>query len=111
VLIEIVHDIEEFLGKIDPGSDIHYEIRSAIHRSDTAFVELLLYGIGRKSAIVKCSLTEFARWNDEKVRAYGHSNAFENLKAWISTKTAEYEELAESLGATPGKYDIVVLGS
>ena len=48
MLIEIVHDIDEFLSKIDPGSDIHYEIQSAIHGNDTAFVELILYGIGRE---------------------------------------------------------------
>ena len=109
MLIEIVHDIDEFLGKIDSGSDIHYEIQSAIHGNDTAFVELILYGIGRKSAIVKCSLTEFARWSDEKVRAFGHSNAFENLKAWIYSMRSDFEEIAESIGATPGKYDILTI--
>ncbi|RLF45253.1 MAG: hypothetical protein DRN09_02050 [Thermoplasmata archaeon] len=30
MLVEVVHSIEEFIGKVDPGSDVHYEIESRI---------------------------------------------------------------------------------
>ena len=30
MLVEVVHSIEEFIGKIDPNSDVHYEIESNI---------------------------------------------------------------------------------
>lgn len=111
MLIEVVHDVDEFLSKIDHGSDIHYELRSAIHKGEIAIVELLLYGIGKSLAIVKCSVIELAKWCDEKVVVFGNSNAFENLKAWIQKKEREFKDLAESLGATPGKYDFVRLNN
>ncbi len=109
MLVEVVHDVDEFLSKIDPSGDLHYELRTAIHRGEVAVVELFLYGIGKSSAIVKCSVVELARWSDEKVVVFGNSNTFENLKAWIRKKEREFRNLAESLGATPGRYEIVRL--
>ncbi len=30
MLVEVVHSIEEFIGKVDPHQDVHYEIESNI---------------------------------------------------------------------------------
>jgi len=33
MLVEVIHTIEEFISKIDPHQDVHYEIESKIQKS------------------------------------------------------------------------------
>ena len=108
MLVEVVHSIEEFIGKVDPGSDVHYEIESNIIGpiGDIAYVKLTLYGIGRNS-VVKCVLVESARWNDKDVRKHRTGNAIDDLKLWIKEKRKEMEKIARELKATPGKYEVL----
>ncbi|RLI80369.1 hypothetical protein DRP05_00900 [Archaeoglobales archaeon] len=108
MLVEVVHSIEEFIGKVDPSSDVHYEIESNIIGpiGDIAYVKLTLYGIGRNS-VVKCVLVESARWNDKDVRKHRTGNAIDDLKLWIKEKRKEMEKIARELKATPGKYEVL----
>ena len=107
MLVEVVHSIEEFIGKIDPSSDVHYEIESNITGyGDIAYVKLTLYGIGRNS-VVKCVLVESASWNDKEVREHRTGNAIDDLKLWIKEKRKEMEKIARELKATPGRYEVL----
>ncbi len=108
MLVEVVHSVEEFIGKIDPNSDVHYEIESRIVGpvGDIAYVKLTLYGI-RKNSVVKCILIESARWNDKEVRKHKTGNAIDDLKLWIQEKQKELEKIAKKLEATPGRYEIL----
>jgi len=106
MLVEVVHSIEEFIGKIDPNSDVHYEIESnVIGMGDIAYVKLTLYGIGRNASLIKCVLVESAKWNDKDVRKFGTNNAIDDLKLWIREKQTEIEKIARELKATPGRYE------
>ena len=107
MLVEVVHSIEEFIDRIDPDSDVHYEIESNfIGMGDIAYVKLTLYGVGRNS-VVKCILAESARWNDKEVRKFGTNNAIDDLKLWIQEKQKEMEKIAKELEATPGRYEVL----
>ena len=108
MLVEVVHSVEEFIAKIDPHQDVHYEIESNIIGpvGDIAYVKLTLYGIGR-SSVVKCVLVESAKWNDKEVRKFGTNNAFDNLRLWIKEKQKEMERIAKELKATPGRYEVL----
>ena len=109
MLVEVVHSIEEFIGKIDPSSDVHYEIESRIIGSvgDIAYVKLTLYGVGRSASLIKCVLVESARWDDKDVRKHRTGNAIDDLKLWIKEKQKEMEKIARELKATPGKYEVL----
>jgi len=108
MLVEVVHSIEEFIKKIDPHQDVHYEIESNIIGpvGDIAYVRLTLYGIGRNS-VIRCVLAESARWNDKEVRKHNTGNAFDDLKLWIREKRKEMEKIARELKATPGRYEVL----
>ena len=108
MLVEVVHSIEEFIGKVDPGSDVHYEIESRIIGpiGDVAYVKLTLYGVGRNS-VVKCVLVESARWDDKDVRKHRTGNAIDDLKLWIKEKQKEMEKIVKELKATPGRYEVL----
>lgn len=108
MLVEVVHSIEEFIGKIDPCQDVHYEIESRIIGpvGDIAYVKLTLYGVGRNS-VVKCVLVESARWNDKDVRKFRTDNSIDDLKLWIKEKRKEMEKIARELKATPGRYEVL----
>jgi len=106
MLVEVVHSIEEFIGKIDPNQDVHYEIESSIvGMGDMAYVKLTLYGVG--NSVIKCIIVESARWNDRDVRKFGTSNSISNLKLWIEEKQKEFEKIAKELKATPGRYEVL----
>ncbi len=109
MLVEVVHDINEFLAKIDPNSDVHYEIESNIIGpvGDIAYVKLTLYGVGRNPSLIKCTLAESAKWKDEEVRKFRTNNVIDNLKLWIQEKKRELEKIARELKATPGRYDFI----
>jgi len=109
ILVEVVHSINEFIGKIDPHQDVHYEIESNIIGpvGDIAYVKLTLYGVGRSAQLIKCVLVESAKWNDKEVRNFGTNNAFDNLRLWIKEKQKELEKIARELKATPGKYEVL----
>jgi len=108
MLVEVVHSVEEFIGKIDPHQDVHYEIESNIVGpvGDIAYVKLTLYGISGNS-VVKCILVESAKWNDKEVRKFGTNNAFDDLRLWIQEKQKEMGKIAEELKATPGRYEVL----
>ena len=106
MLVEVVHSIEEFIGKIDPCQDVHYEIESnIIGMGDIAYVKLTLYGISRSASLIKCILAESAKWNDKEVRKFRTNNAIDDLKLWIKEKQKEMEKIARELKATPGRYE------
>jgi len=108
MLVEVVHSIEEFIDRIDPDSDVHYEIESnIIGMGDIAYVRLTLYGIGRSPSLIKCVLVESAKWNDKEVRKFRTNNAIDNLKLWIREKRKEMEKIAIELKATPGRYEVL----
>jgi len=109
MLVEVVHSIKEFIGKIDPCQDVHYEIESNIVGpiGDFAYVRLTLYGIGRSTSLIKCVLVESARWNDKEVRKFGTKNAIDDLRFWIQEKQKKFEKIAKELKATPGKYEVL----
>jgi len=109
MLVEVVHSVEEFIGKIDPNSDVHYEIESDIIGpiGDIAYVKLTLYGISRSSSLIKCVLVESAKWNDKDVRKFKTNNAFDDLRLWIQEKQKELEKIARELKVTPGKYEVL----
>ena len=108
MLVEVVHSIEEFIGKIDPNSDVHYEIESnIIGMGDIAYVRLTLYGIGRSASLIKCILAESAKWKDEEVRKFRTNNVIDNLKLWIKEKRKEMKKIAKELKATPGRYEVL----
>lgn len=108
MLVEVVHSIEEFIDRIDPDSDVHYEIESnIIGMGDIAYVRLTLYGIGRNPSLIKCVLVESAKWNDKEVRKFRTNNAIDNLKLWIQEKRKEMEKIARELKATPGRYEVL----
>jgi|Deesub1362A_J573_1020465.scaffolds.fasta_scaffold00525_13 hypothetical protein len=109
MLVEVVHSIEEFIGKIDPHQDVHYEIESNIVGpvGDVAYVKLTLYGIGRNASLIKCVLVEAVRWNDKEVRRHRTGNAIDDLKLWIQEKQKEFEKIAKELKATPGRYEVL----
>lgn len=108
MLVEVVHSIEEFIDRIDPDSDVHYEIESnIIGMGDIAYVRLTLYGIGRSPSLIKCVLVESAKWNDKEVRKFRTNNAIDNLKLWIQEKRKEMEKIARELKATPGRYEVL----
>ncbi len=108
MLVEVVHSIGEFIDRIDPDSDVHYEIESnIIGMGDIAYVRLTLYGIGRSPSLIKCVLVESAKWNDKEVRKFRTNNAIDNLKLWIQEKRKEMEKIARELKATPGRYEVL----
>ena len=108
MLVEVVHSIEEFIGKIDPNSDVHYEIESnIIGMGDIAYVKLTLYGIGRSASLIKYILAESARWNDKEVRKFRTNNAIDDLRLWIQEKQKEMEKITRELKATPGRYEVL----
>jgi len=73
---------------------------------DIAIVKLILYGMSSKG-LLKCVILESARWCDEDVRKFNTMNSIDNLKKWIREKSRELESKAESLKATPGKYEVL----
>ena len=109
MLVEVVHDINEFLAKIDPNSDVHYEIESNIIGpvGDIAYVKLILYGVGRNASLIKCVLVESAKWNDKEVRKFRTNNAIDDLRLWIKEKRKEMKKIAKELKATPGRYEVL----
>ena len=108
MLVEVVHSIEEFIGKIDPNQDVHYEIESSIIPiGDIAYVKLTLYGVGRSASLIKCVLAESARWDDKDVRKHRTGNAIDDLKLWIKEKQKEMEKIVKELKATPGRYEVL----
>ena len=108
MLVEIIHDIDDFISKIDAYTDVHYELESQILGpvGELAYVKLTLYGIGRNSSLVKCIIVKSAKWNDKEVRKFGTKNAIEDLKLWIAEKRKEMEKIAKDLNATPGRYEV-----
>ncbi len=109
MLVEVVHDVSEFIGKIDPCQDVHYEIESNIIGpiGDIAYVRLTLYGVGRNPSLIKCVLVESAKWNDKDVRKFRTNNAIDDLRLWIQEKRKEMEKIARELKATPGRYEFI----
>ena len=106
MLVEVVHDINEFLTKIDSDSDVHYEIKSnIIGMGDMAYVKLTLYGVGRSASLIKCVLVESAKWSDKDVRKFRTNNAIDDLRLWVQEKQKEMEKIARELKATPGRYE------
>jgi len=107
MLAETLYDIDEFIKKIDPAQNVHYEIESRITGiGDTGIVKLILYGVGSKT-LLKCIIAESARWNDEEVRKHSTRNAIDDLKLWIAEKRKEFEKKAKELNATPGRYEVL----
>ncbi len=109
MLVEVVHDISEFIAKIDANSDVHYEIESNIIGpvGDIAYVKLTLYGIGRDLSLIKCVLVESAKWNYKDVRKFRTNNAIDDLRLWIQEKQKEMEKITRELKATPGRYEVL----
>ena len=108
MIVEVVHNINEFIGKIDPHQDVHYEIESnIIGIGDIAYVKLTLYGVGRNASLIKCIFAESAKWNDKDVRKFGTKNVIKDLRLWIKEKQKEMEKIAKDLKATPGRYDFI----
>ncbi len=68
-------------------------------------IGMTLYGLSNDGYIVKCELSEVVNWNDERLTKYKSNNLHEQYNAFIKEKWLEYEQLANELGATRGKFE------
>jgi hypothetical protein len=112
-IIETVHDLDEFLSLIAPESRIHYEtfwkpieICGCIISRLT--VGVTFYGVSREGYVLKCELKEVIDWKDKRLRKYKNTNIIDDYNAFIKEKWTEYDELAKKIGATKGKFEMVV---
>ncbi len=112
VIVEVVHDVEEFLRLVDPESRVHYELywKAVEYSRVTGLIYKMeaginIYGITREGFVLVCNLRDIISWDDKKLRKYNTGNLFTDYNAWIKERWQEYEKMAKELGATPGKFE------
>jgi len=104
VVVETVHDLDEFLSLISPDSRIHHECywkyQEIVHGLPLKVeAGIIFYGITREGFVVKCIISDRISWNSiELDKKYSNfDNIFDKYNAWITEKWQEYEEIAKKI--------------
>lgn len=115
-IVEVVHDLDEFLGLLDPESRVHYELywKAVEYSKAYGFIYKMeaginLYGVTREGFVLICNLREIISWDSPELQKYKGRTLTENYNEWIKEKWTEFEQKAKELGATPGKFEFVRL--
>jgi hypothetical protein len=111
-IVEVVHDVEEFLRLVAPESRVHYELywkAVSVFRGLIEEIEagVVIYGLTREGFVLKCVIIDRISWQDERLRKYGNTDLHSAYNKWIKEKWEEYEKIAKELGATPGKFEFI----
>jgi len=114
VVVETVHNLDEFLSLISKDSRIHYELfwepvetlRGLIMRVRAG---IIFYGLTDEGFVLKCILAEEISWQDERLRKYGNIDLHQAYDKWIKDKWAEFEQKAKEIGATYGRFEMTVI--
>jgi|Deesub1362A_J573_1020465.scaffolds.fasta_scaffold31525_3 hypothetical protein len=100
-MIEEVHDIEEFKSLVKEGCRLRYQVLAKPNLFHGVLIgmelELHIYGIAREGHILKFTKYRVLRNNNMKT-----AEEFQNED--VNKVIEEFEKLAESIGATKGRY-------
>jgi hypothetical protein len=114
VVVETVHDLDEFLKLIAPESRIHYELFWRPARVFQGLIEeveagIIFYGFTKDGFVLKCIKCDRISWNDEKLNKYGNVDLHKAYDMWIKERWQDYQKEAKKIGATPGNFEMRVI--
>jgi len=111
-MIEVIHNVDEFLEILSDGSRIHYELywRPIEYSRETGLIYEIeaginLYGLAKEGHIVVCNIFKRVTWESPELRKYNKGGLHEDYNAWIKDVWKEFEEIASSLKATKGRFE------